>query len=126
MANMDYPGPCPSCGAIDNCATEEQKKLAVTHYCKGLEMEVNAWKARIYDILVAFDGAGATGQDKLKDSVAQLKATIRDLEAAMLQMENECPTSMSSVEKQLGDKIQTVRVNYTKALEVIGAGSFGG
>lgn len=126
MANMDYPGPCPSCGAIDNCATEEQKKLGVSQYCKGLEMEVNSWKARIYDILVAFDGSGAKEKDKVKDSVAQLKATIRDLEAAMTQMENECPASMSAVEKSIGDKIQSVRVNYTKALEVMGAGSFGG
>jgi len=126
MANMDYPGPCPSCGAIDNCATEEQKKFAVSRYCKGLEMEVNAWKARIYDILVAFDGAGGAEKDKLKSSVNQLKATIRDLEAAMVQMENECPSSMSAMETQLGDKLQTVRVNYTKALDVMGAGSFGG
>ena len=50
MPNMDYPGPCPSCMGIDGCPTDAGKEEAVAHYCKGLEMELNTWKARLYDV----------------------------------------------------------------------------
>ena len=40
-----------ACSAVDGCASEEKKQKAVESYCKGLEMEVNSWKARLYDVL---------------------------------------------------------------------------
>ncbi len=126
MANMDYPGPCPSCSAIDGCASEERRKFVAAKYCEGVEMEVNAWKARLYDVITAFDGADATLRDKLKDSVALLKSTVRELDAAIAQFDRECPASVSEVERNIGDKLQTVRVHYSKALEVVSPGSFGG
>ncbi len=126
MANMDYPGPCPNCSAVDGCMSEEGKKFIASKYCKGLEMEINAWKARLYDVLVAFDGSDAKSKDELKDSVNLLKSTVRELEGAIAQMETECPASMSAVEKSIGDKLQTVRVHYSRALEVVSPGAFGG
>lgn len=126
MVNMDYPGPCFACSAIDGCATEEAKKLAVKGYCKGVERELNAWKATLYDVMVGFLDLGDKDRGALVDAVAEIKALVREIEAKTAQLEAECPLEMAPVEKDLGDKMGKLRVHYTKAMEVIGAGSFGG
>ena len=126
MVNMDYPGPCFACSAIDGCATEEAKKLAVKGYCKGVERELNAWKATLYDVMVGFLDLGDNDRGALVDAVAEIKALVREIEAKTAQLEAECPLEMAPVEKDLGDKMGKLRVHYTKAMEVIGAGSFGG
>lgn len=120
MANMDYPGPCPSCMGVDGCPTEEGKKAAVANYCKGLEMELNAWKARLYDVLAA-DQAGDLG-----DTLVLLKSTMKELEAVADEMKEICPPSLGKQEQFIGSKLEQLRAGYTRALEVISPGWFGG
>ncbi|MBG0776022.1 MAG: hypothetical protein H0S85_06245 [Desulfovibrionaceae bacterium] len=120
MANMDYPGPCFACSAIEGCAGGVDRQQAVQSYCKGLELELSAWKARLYDVLVA-DGAR-----EAEDSIALLKSTMRELEATAERLRNECPSSLSGEEKTIGAGLERLRVHYTKALSVISPGWFGG
>jgi len=120
MPNMDYPGPCPSCTGIDGCRTDTGKQEAVAHYCKGLEMELNTWKARLYDVLVA-----DTGND-VADTITLIKSTVKELDAIATEMQQTCPTSLTTQEKIIGGKFEDLRVHYTKALEVIAPGWFGG
>lgn len=126
MVNMDYPGPCLSCSAVDGCATEEAKRMAVKGYCKGVERELNAWKATLYDVVVGFQDLGDKDRDALKDAITEIKALVRDIETKTLELEAECPMEMAPVEKELGDTMSKLRVHYTKAMEVLAAGSFGG
>lgn len=120
MPNMDYPGPCPSCMGIDGCPTEEGKQEAVAHYCKGLEMELNTWKARLYDVLASDKNVD------IADTLILIKSTVKELEAISNEMLQTCPTSMSDQEKIIGGKLEDLRVHYSKALEVIAPGWFGG
>ncbi|KAB1443451.1 hypothetical protein [Pseudodesulfovibrio senegalensis] len=120
MANMDYPGPCPSCTGIDGCPNDAGKQEAVKHYCKGLEMELNAWKARLYDVLTN-EKAGEMG-----DTLIQLKSTMKELEAVAAKLEEACPASMSKEEQVIGKGLEDLRVHYSKAMEVIAPGWFGG
>jgi len=120
MANMDYPGPCPSSAGIDACGSEAAKKEAVGHYCKGLEMELNSWKARIYDVLAHDGSAGA------QDQVNMLKSVVKELEGIVGQMKDSCPASLGDKEGLVAGKLEDLRVHYTKALEVLSPGWFGG
>lgn len=127
MVNMDYPGPGWGCSAIDGCMSDESKRLAVKGYCKGVEGELTAWKATLYDVMVGFMDLKDADRGKLMDTVTEIKALVRDIEAKTAQLESECPLEgVQAVSKDLEDKIGLVRIHYSKALEVIGAGSFGG
>lgn len=127
MVNMDYPGPCFSCSAIEGCASEEAKKLAMKGYCKGIERELNAWKATLYDVMVGFLDLGDKDREKrLWTQWPGLRPWCVKLKPKTAQLEAECPLEMAPVEKDLGDKLGRLRVHYTKAMEVMGAGSFGG
>lgn len=127
MVNMDYPGPGWGCSAIEGCTSDETMRLAVKGYCKGVEGELNAWKATLYDVMVGFMDLKDSDRNNLMDTVAEIKALVRDIEAKTAQLESECPLEgVKEASKELEDKIGLVRVHYTKAMEVIGAGSFGG
>lgn len=127
MVNMDYPGPGWGCSAIDGCMNDDAKKLAIKGYCKGVEGELTAWKATLYDVLVAFMDLKDADRGQLLDTVAEIKALVREIENKTLQLESECPLEgVQGAAKDLEDKLGLVRVHYSKALEVIGAGSFGG
>jgi len=126
MANMDYPGPCFACSAIDGCATEESKKIAVKGYCKGVQRELDAWKATLYDVMAGFIDLGDRDRGALVDGVAEIKAIVREIEAKTSQLESECPLELEPIEKDFGDKLSRLRVHYTQAMNVLGAGSFGG
>lgn len=120
MPNMDYPGPCPSCMGIDGCPTDAGKAEAVAHYCKGLEMELNAWKARLYDVLASDKSAD------LKDEINLIKSTVKEIEAIANDMQAVCPSSLGGQEQVIGKKLEDLRVHYTKALGVLAPGWFGG
>ncbi|WP_316899081.1 hypothetical protein [Pseudodesulfovibrio indicus] len=120
MPNMDYPGPCPSCMGIDGCPTDAGKAEAVAHYCKGLEMELNSWKARLYDVL-ASDKSG-----NVADEIILIKSLVKEIEVIAKDMEAVCPTSLGAQEKRIGTKLEDLRVHYTKALNVLAPGWFGG
>ncbi|MFV0422744.1 hypothetical protein [Oleidesulfovibrio sp.] len=123
MANMDYPGPCQSCSGIEGCATDDQRQAAVDHYCKGLEMELNAWKARLYDVL-AVDKDKST--QEFADTLDHIKSTVREMEMLVETMRNECPMSLTGPEAQMAGMLNSLRTHYSKALSVISPGYFGG
>ena len=125
MANMDYPGACPNCSGIDGCTSEVNKKDAVVRYCKGLEMELNAWKAQLYDIVIAADDITGGDKDALAHALTMIKSNVKELEAIKDQMLDTCPSAVTQ-EKVIGSKLEELRSNYSNALEVLPAGWFGG
>jgi septation ring formation regulator EzrA len=105
---------------IDGCPTEAGKLEAVANYCKGLEMELNTWKARLYDVLASEKSGDLT------DEINLIKSTVKEIEAITEQMQGTCPSSLSDQEKVIGGKLEDLRVHYTNALKVISPGWFGG
>ncbi|MDK2956661.1 MAG: hypothetical protein PWQ57_2157 [Desulfovibrionales bacterium] len=123
MPNMDYPGPCLSCSAIDGCSTDSEKQKAVEHYCKGLEMELNSWKARLFDVFAHHDRF--EGNEDMTELLTQIKSTVAEIERLMEQTKKECPANMSAREGEFGQHLEKLRFDYTKALEIVVPGWFG-
>ncbi len=126
MANIDYPGPCLSCSAIDGCSSQEEKKKAAASYCHGLQMELSVWKSRLYDVLVEVGELESSDQQKVADTLNLIKSTVKEIENIAASITESCPSDMSGTEKSIGGKLESLRANYTKALEVISPGWFGG
>ncbi|HKI81516.1 MAG TPA: hypothetical protein VKA04_07695 [Pseudodesulfovibrio sp.] len=83
-------------------------------------MELNTWKARLYDILAS------DKNEDLADEITLIKSTVKEIEAVADQMQGVCPSSLGEQEKIIGGKLEDLRVHYTKALQVIAPGWFGG
>lgn len=126
MANMDYPGPCPSCAAISGCSTENQRKNAVKDYCTGLQMELNAWKARLYDTMIQFESASPDDQVQANESMVMLKSLMHEISGILEKLELECPADLTGIESELGAKFSSMRDYYGKALAAFSPGWLGG
>jgi hypothetical protein len=123
MPNMDYPGPCFACSAIEGCSSSDEKEKAVEHYCKGLEMELNSWKARLFDIFAHREQTADNAE--MDVLLAQIKSTVLEIERLMEQTKKECPSDMSAREGEFGQHLEKLRFDYTKALGIVGPGWFG-
>jgi len=126
MPNMDYPGPCFSCSAIEGCASERERKEGVKQYCKGVEMELNSWKSRLYDLLVRVDEMKTEDKEQVLDTMNLIKSTVREVENVVERMQSECPSDISRQEQQIGSQFENLRGQYTQALENMSPGWLGG
>jgi hypothetical protein len=126
MANMDYPGPCYGCEVVAGCSTADAREKAVKQYCKGVELELDAWKVRLYDVLASAADLKGADSEKLQDTIDLVKSTVRELEQVKEQLEQECPVDISGQEKTIGDGLDRLRTGYTEAMKVLSPGFFGG
>lgn len=126
MANMDYPGPCMSCSAIEGCSTEESRKMSIASYCKGLDMELNAWKAQLYDVLIQAENITSENRADFDDHMNLIKSIIRELETINDKIRDECPLDMGTVEQEVGTRLGKLRTKYSDALSLFSPGYLGG
>lgn len=126
MPNMDYPGPCLSCDAIEGCSTEEARKESITQYCKGLDMELTMWKARLYDVMVKADEEKRTTGAQYSDTINHIKSTVRELEMHMKRMDAECPMDMHAEEQRITAILGDLRLKYSEAMSHLSPGYMGG
>ncbi len=98
MANSDYPGPCPSCTGIDGCSTDV--KIAVQNHCKGLEQELDTWKSRMHDTMVAFKNSNSANQVQTRANLNLLQSHIREIDGILGRLEQECPVDLGAVSER--------------------------
>lgn len=96
MANLDYPGPCPSCSGISGCSMEADT-VAVKKHCKGLEQELSTWKTRMYEDMVAFENADPANHTQTRDTLVLLQSHIREIDGILGKLEQECSMDLMDV-----------------------------
>ena len=94
--------------------------MNVNDYCKGMEMELTAWKAKLYDVLNKFDGLGTAAKEKAFPNIENLRMVVADLEDKICDLQVECPTDWGSHKKAIDDAHVDLRSRYEETLDFIG------
>jgi hypothetical protein len=96
--------------------------------CKGIEMELTAWKAKIYDVVQNMEQLPGGEKQKILANVEDLHMLIAEIDERIDQVRDDCPsvTEFKPIKEDLDSKLADVRVNYEDAMAVLGAGNFGG
>jgi hypothetical protein len=96
--------------------------------CKGIEMELVAWKAKIYHVVRHMDKLPGGEKQKILGNVEDLHMLIAEIDDRIDQVRADCPsiTEFKPIKEDLDNKLADVRVNYEDAMAVLGAGNFGG
>ena len=96
--------------------------------CKGIEMELTAWKAKIYDVVRHIDRLPGAEKQKILGNVEDLHMLIAEIDDRIDQVRTDCPsvTEFKPIKENLDSKLADLRVNYEDAIDVLGAGNFGG
>ncbi len=94
--------------------------MDVKDYCTGVEMEMTAWKAKLYDLMRKVDRLGTTEREKVLQNIEDLHILVTEMSDRIDQLRNECPTEWNPQKKQIDDAHVDMRSKYEETMEFIG------
>lgn len=97
--------------------------MDVMDYCKGMEMELTAWKAKLYDLTRKIDSLGSAEKEKILPNVEDLHMFVTEMTDRIEKLKTECPTEWSPMKKDIDDAHVDMRGKYEETMEYIGKAS---
>jgi hypothetical protein len=94
--------------------------MNVVDYCKGMEMELIAWKAKMYDLTRKVESLGSKEREKVLPNIQDLNMLITDMSARIDQLKNECPTEWTPQKKDIDKGSVDMRGKYEQTMDYIG------
>jgi hypothetical protein len=94
--------------------------MNVVDYCKGMEMELIAWKAKMYDLTRKVESLGSKEREKVLPNIQDLNMLITDMAARIDQLKNECPTEWTPQKKDIDKGSVDMRGKYEQTMDYIG------
>lgn len=94
--------------------------MDVMDYCKSMEAEMTAWKAKLYDTMRKIDQLGSARKEKLLPNIEDLHILLEEMEGRVSQLKNECPTEWSPEKKDIEAGVVDMRGKYEETMELIG------
>jgi hypothetical protein len=94
--------------------------MNVVDYCKGMEMELIAWKAKMYDLTRKVESLGSKEREKVLPNIQDLNMLITDMAERIDQLKNECPTEWTPQKKDIDKGSVDMRGKYEQTMDYIG------
>lgn len=94
--------------------------MDVKDYCKGVEMELVAWKAKLYDMIRKIDKLGTAEREKILPNVEDLHMLLAEMEDRINALETECPSEWSPVKNEIEEGHVDMRAKYEETMKYIG------
>jgi hypothetical protein len=93
--------------------------MDVKDYCHSIEIELNGWKAKMYNMVRKVDKLRGADKDKLSAQFGDLHTHIEDIERIVNTLQTECPADFSP-QKQEVDASQTeMKKKYEDAMAAV-------
>lgn len=94
--------------------------MDVQDYCKGLEMEMTAWKAKLYDVMRKVDKLGSAEKEKVLPNIEDLHIFLEEMSDRVETLKTECPSDWSPIKKEIEDSSLNMRGKYEETMDYIG------
>lgn len=94
--------------------------MNVQDYCKGMETEMTAWKAKLYDVMRKIDKLGTAEREKVLPNIEDLHMLLEEMTDRVQTLKTECPSDWSPVKKKIEDGNIDMRGKYEETMEFIG------
>ena len=88
--------------------------MDVLDYCKGMETEMTAWKAKLYNVMRKVDKLGSAEKEKILPNVTDLHMLLEEMEDRVEKLKTECPSDWSPVKTEIESSIATRRIRRHK------------
>ena len=69
--------------------------MDVMDYCKSMETEMTAWKAKLYDTMRKVDKLGSAEKEKILANVEDLHILLEEMTDRVEKLKTECPSDWS-------------------------------
>ncbi len=97
--------------------------MDVKDFCSGMEMELTAWKAKLYDTWRKFDKLGTAERESIQPKIEDLHMVLEELSGRLDELKTECPTDWSPMKKDIETSSVDMRGKYEETMEAIGKAS---
>ena len=94
--------------------------MDVLDYCKGLENEMTAWKAKLYDVMRKVDKLGSAEKEKVLPNIEDLHMFLEEMTDRVETLKTECPSDWSPLKKEIEDSSINMRGKYEDTMDYIG------
>ena len=97
--------------------------MNVQDYCNGLEAEMTAWKAKLYDVMRKVDKLGSSEKEKVLPNIEDLHMFLEEMSDRVETLKTECPSDWSPDKKDIEEGGVDMRSKYEETMEYIGKAS---
>ena len=97
--------------------------MDVKDYCKSMETEMTAWKAKLYDVMRKVDGLGSADKEKLLPNIEDLHMLLNEMADRVENLKTECPSNWSPVKEEIEGGSIDMRSKYEETMDYIGKAS---
>jgi hypothetical protein len=97
--------------------------MDVNDYCSGLEMELTAWKAKLFDTITKADRLGTAEKERVLANIGDLKILLADMEEKIGQLKTECPSDWGPQKKEIEGSSVNMRSKYEETMDYLGKAS---
>ena len=89
-------------------------------FCKGIEMELTAWKAKIYDAIRKVETLASGDREKVLPNIQDINMIVTELEDKIESLKTECPSDWSPQKNEIDNAHVDMRSKYEETMEIIG------
>ena len=97
--------------------------MDVRDYCKGIETEMTAWKAKLYDVMRKVDTLGSAEKEKVLPNVEDLHMLLEEMSDRVQKLKTECPSDWSPMKNEIEGGSVDMRGKFEETMEYIGKAS---
>lgn len=99
--------------------------MEVIDYCRNVEMELNSWKTRLYDVVRKMGMASVGGTDEIYEDINGIHLIITQLEDRIDRLRAACPKDWRTAERDIRNRLGDLENRCTKASKDLFGYDFG-
>ena len=88
--------------------------MDVKDYCKNVDIELNAWRAKLYNVMLQMDDLPAADKQKVHEQVNGLHTIVHELDERIDQLRTSCPTEWAPEKSEIKGKITELGEQYNE------------
>lgn len=100
--------------------------MEIKDYCRNVEMELNVWKTRLYDVIRKMDKASTGDKEKMYEEINDLHILMTELEDRVESLRTSCSTDWKPDEEEIKVKLGDLESRYKEASKSMVDYDFGG
>jgi len=108
-----------------NTAIKEDP-MEIKDYCKGVDMELTLWKAKLYDVISQIERLPTGSKQRMYEEVNGLHIVMAELEERIEKLRKECPTEWQPQQEDIKMKISELNTRYNDTAGVLFDYDYGG
>ena len=97
--------------------------MDVQDFCKSMETEMTAWKAKLYDVMRKVDNLGSAEKEKVLPNIEDLHMYLKEMSDRVESLKTECPSDWSPMKKEIDEGSVDMRGKYEETMDFIGKAS---